>query len=382
MDDKADDKPAVVIVDDHDDEERGALWAWDDAIRLRIRHPRDVQREDLRDADLVLVDFQLNSWRERDELDAIALQPLNGLALCSVLRAHAEAERSAPVAFALRSAHLKDRWGCFPPEPRLHTLARRLNLEWVFPKGEVGQKLPLLEQITELAMAVRRLPRAWPTGDPDAVRELVEAWLRLPDERWSAQAWRDIEECHPPIHELEDQRHGLLVLRWFLHLILPYPCFLWNRQRLAGRLRVTRESLDLALESGLSDVFDTARYGGQLRSILGERWWRSGCETILWDKSGGQPFDSDRLRLVLNRDCKDALIPTDISQPVVCLDENFQEMDQLGDIETSVRIQPDDWPPFADQAWATTALASAKRRLRSATIESDRERLVEMESEA
>ena len=102
---------------------------------------------------------------------------------------------------------------------------------------------------------------------------------------------------------------------------------------------------------------------------------RTFAEAILWDVSDGNPFDPDRLRGVLNQRCENALIRVDANQPVVCLDDNFQELDDLCDIGAAVRIQPDDWPPFADQAWTDVSRASAIFRLRAATMESDRERL-------
>jgi hypothetical protein len=37
-----------------------------------------------------------------------------------------------------------------------------------------------------------------------------------------------------------------------------------------------------------------------------------------------------------------------------------------------VRFQPDDWPPYAEEAWTTRELASESPRLRTLTVDSDR----------
>ena len=81
--------------------------------------------ERLKEADLVLVDYRLKNWQERNNLGpVISLKPINGLALSAVLRAHAEEHGATPTAFALRSGHLGDISGQFPAESRVHVLAK------------------------------------------------------------------------------------------------------------------------------------------------------------------------------------------------------------------------------------------------------------------
>lgn len=368
--------PQILVVDDHPDDERGKVSAWQN-VQVHVRHPQEVELLDLRDADLVAIDLKLDDWPQREAVEAISMRPLNGLVLATVLRAHAEAERGTPTAFALRSAHLPDLTAPFPPEPRLHVLSRRCNLEWVFPKADADSREHnrQVQQMVSLAMAVRSLPDHWPDDDAEATREIIEKWLAVPTQRWQPQAWRDVAECHPPIHNLSERMHGLLFLRWFLHQILPYPCFLWTTNRLATRLRVTHQSLLDSLPAGLADVFGTANYRGQFSGFLGERWWKSGCEAIIWDLTAGNPFDPGYLRTILNQHCRDRLKPCAAGQPVTCLDENYRPLDDDCDISTVVRLQPDDWPPYAEQAWTTKKLASENPRLRAVTIDSDREML-------
>jgi hypothetical protein len=369
-------EPQILVVDDHPDGERGTVASWR-GVRVHVLHPQDVDRSDLKDADLVAIDLKLEDWPQRAAVEAIAMQPLNGLVLAAVLRAHAEAERGTPTAFALRSAHLPDLTAPFPSEPRLHVLSRQCNLEWVFPKADNDpqKQNDQVQQMVSLAQATKALPDHWPDNDAEATREIIEKWLAVPKERWQPQGWRDIEECHPPVHNLSLPVHGLLFLRWFLHQILPYPCFLWTTHRLATRLRVTHQSLLNSLRAGLAGVFAEAKYCGQLSGFLGEHWWRSGCEAIIWDLTAGNPFDPDRVRTILNERCGARLEPCAVGQPVNCVDENYQPIDDDCDVSAVVRLQPDDWPPYAEQACTTRRLASESPRLRAVTVDSDREML-------
>jgi hypothetical protein len=263
-----------------------------------------------------------------------------------------------------------------PPKTRPHILARHCNLEWVFAKNTNTANQEVVGQVAQLAAAVHVLPEHWPTNDPDATRELIESWLALPQEKsWSPQAWYDAEKCHPPIHDIEDRHQGLFFLRWFIQRILPYPCFLWNERRLAARLRVTVQSLAQAMDGGLQQVFAGAEYTGQLRSFLGKRWWRSGCESILWEITEENPFDPAQTRDILNKKCSNLLAAAQAKQPVICIDANTIELDEFSDIESAVRVQPDDWPIFADQAWTSIDLAKESPKLGAIAIEDDRAKI-------
>src|SRR4051812_43823989 len=119
----------VLIVDDQPDSVAPLkLQAGVDEFLIRYCH--DVTADDLEDADLVLVDYRLDEWPERDNLDAIAVKPLNGLALASVLRTHALAHRSRPTAFALHAADLTELSAGVPTDAREQIIARLHNLEW------------------------------------------------------------------------------------------------------------------------------------------------------------------------------------------------------------------------------------------------------------
>jgi hypothetical protein len=60
---------------------------------------------------------------------------------------------------------------------------------------------------------------------------------------------------------------------------------------------------------------------------------------------------------------------------VLCLDYNFRFRKVPYDVADAVRVQPDDWPVYAEQAWAATEDARDEPRLAAAVIATDRHRL-------
>jgi len=366
-------KPTVLIVDDRADDERGKLIVWENAFELRILHPQDVTSDDLQIANVVVVDFRLDdSWPERDERTTISLQPNNGLALAGVLKSHERSLDGSPTAFVLRSAHLDDLSPEFPPDARLHVIARQNNLEWVLNKNaDINLQL---NQISSLAEAIDNLPEVWPTDNPISSAEILQGWLALPGLRWQELAWQDIEDCHPPLHELSERKHGLRLIRWLGQRIFPYPCFLWTAARLATRLKVTHASLGMAFKSGLTELFEPAKYVGAMQGFDGHiRWWSRGLETILWDVMEGRSFDSNDTIHLLNERCGNKLVPLEMSQPVLCVTKDFQFRYEPCDIAEAVRVQPDDWPAFAEQAWAALEDVHEDERLASVVIAADRD---------
>lgn len=335
-------KPVVLVIDDQADDERGKLVGWEQSLELRIRHPQDVTDDDLLVSTVIVIDYRLDEpWAERDERTTISLQPMDGLALAGVLKSHDRSLDGRPTAFILRSAHLRDLSPEFPPDARLHIIAAQNNLEWVLDKTTDPDFQ--LRHVCRLSDAIAALPESWPTDNLEAMQEIICQWLAIPDLRWRDLAWQDIEECHPPIHELYERKHGLRLVRWLCHRILPYPCFLWTSERLAARLKVTHVSLKAGLKSGLADLFAPAQYNGALHSFDGAtRWWSRGVETIFWDETSGHSFDTGRLIDTLNDRCGNKLEPLTISQPVLTIDENLEFNSEPCDVSEAVRVQPDD----------------------------------------
>lgn len=365
-------RPTVLIVDDNPDELRPLENDLRRQVNVETVDPTEVTQQKLSAADLVLVDLILEDWIARGTPAPLANRPRDGLAVAIVLRSHATARKNPPVkAFAILSGRLDEVSPALPPELREHALARLNNLEWVFAKADVGG---LPDRIHSLAHAVQELPKTWPLKKAGTLKKLIGL---NPDAPWAQRAWQDVEECHPPVHELAEESRGLAVLRWLLHRILPYPCFVWDMYALAARLRVSHQSLndEFGRNKSLRRLLSEFQFKGILSDFLGPRWWRSGVENFLWEIRDGAPADSESIQKYLFRRTRARLQPAKDPHPVVCLDDHLRPMETFCAPEQAVRIQPDDWPPFADQAWTTIELASQEPSLRMLVIQQDRERL-------
>ncbi|HXG98683.1 MAG TPA: hypothetical protein VNJ06_16390, partial [Gemmatimonadales bacterium] len=320
-------RPLVLIVDDDPDGVTPQKVELEEHVDVIVKDPGAVIARDLRRASLVLVDYQVSQWPARDSAPELALKPRDGLALASVLRSHLAAEdQPRATAFALLSGRLKELAGGLPPVYREHSIARSHNLEWVFTKHEAKGRPPFTTQVVALARAVRRLPQVWPRDDAAQMAAEVSRLLGLKRrERWYARAWEDIEECHPPFHELATASHGLAFLRWMLQRILPYPCFLIPTPYLAARFHVTPASLANALrdDKKLRSKLKPASYSGVVSDFAGERWWRAGIEDLVWRLTKGRPFDRLLLRTVAVEKLSTQLVPVELEDPVVCLDGRF-----------------------------------------------------------
>lgn len=351
-------KPIILHVDDKPND----LAAWKElvegegAVSIRLMHPQEITDESLEGVDLVLVDYVLDDWPEREELPGLSLKPANGLALLTILQEYNhELNSERPCAFALYTGEIeKAARGLAPAE---HLVARAHNLEWVFQKKNAKTNP---KRVAELAHAVRALPPDWPADDAAEAERALWDWLTLPTEQsWAEHAIRAVRQCFPPAHEFAKHTHGIAVLRWLLHRILPYPCFLLDEKHLAARLRVSPESLNMALAEGgeLTKYLSCAKYRGQLATFLGNHWWRAGVEAAIFHMIPSDPGNVGLLGAKL-RGMSNALDSYEAFTVVPVLGKTYAFDDDLISIDEAVELQPDDWPPYADQAWTTRELAA------------------------
>jgi hypothetical protein len=369
-------RSTVLVIDDNPADVSALIALLSRNATAILRHPQDVTSKDLRLADLVLVDYRLDNWTERDRLRALSLKPLNGVALAAILRSRTDTALDAPPkGFAIHSGHLSDLSGGLPPQTREHLIARGRNLEWAFPKSTTTERIPIFSQVLILARAIRELPDRWPSR-PSSARRTAQSLLHLRERlTWRASAWEDIEACHPPLHEMSQRSHGLAFIRWLLHQILPYPCFLIDSQRLALRLRVTPASLTRALErQRFRRLLRESEYQGVLTGFLGPRWWRSGVEATLWKLTDGNHLDPEAIFRSLRRNAA-GLEQTSVREPVIALDESYRPVADFQELSSSVRIQPDDWPSYAEPAWTSAGIARDSAALRGIVITADRDKL-------
>jgi hypothetical protein len=327
--------------------------------------------------DLIVVDWDLEAWPDRVRSDLLAVWPDDGLALAGVLRSHMRRlDKPRPTAFALQSSYLNKLSGDMPREYRAHALARLLNLEWVFEKP-VGKGVALyLRQLSSLARAVAALPDEWPDVDSDEVAGTVKRLLGIPARRWRDQAWRDIERCRPPIHDLGGPSRGVAFLRWLLQRVLPFPGFLWDEHQLAVRLGVQSAHLATLLEGkpAASLGLESCVYRGILSDFYGRRWWRTGVEATLWRITGGDSGNREQIATMVSKAGIKAS-PLGPEQHVVCLNERLEVLGTLVPAGDAVRILPDDWPVFAEPAWARISLARDHPHIRAIVVADDLVRL-------
>jgi hypothetical protein len=371
------------VVDDEPDGQRAVfLPSQGGSATYKVVHPEDVTKELLNEADLVLVDYVLNTWPLRDSIGQLALKPENGIALASLLREHA-GSLTRPTGFAMHTGHPERLW-LTPAEPRRHLIARAYNLEWIFLKHEPES---VLRQAPILAAAVRKLPQSWPTDNHSKALRNVRMLLGLgqPDESetpdWVSSAMVDVEGCRPPLTELSERNHGLVFLRWLLQRILPYPCFLLDSHWLAARLYVSHQALQAALAGKLREYLAQVEYNGVLAGFAGDRWWRAGVEDKLWELAGGSA-SPDELRKLISEVAESDLAPSKSRNPIICIDQDYQILPESYEPSEVVRVQPDDWPSFASQAWTTKKLAIENQRLGAIVITDEQEVVQKGEGEA
>lgn len=344
-------RPVILVVDDKADRlERGLALALSDKTELIVRHPRDVESEDIGRAHLVLMDYRLNDWPEREGQPA-AFNIRTGLALATVLREAAdEGAHGRLTAVALHTGHLADASGRIRPPYSRHVVARLNNLEWVFEKDDPDR----YTHVVELARATQHLQGDWP-ADSSASEARARQLLDLDGEAdWSSRAWEAVRECQPPVYELGGGPHGVLFLRWLLHQILPYPCFLWGVNWVAARLRIRVDDLErlMASDCDLARDLERLRYTGLMAGFLGDRWWRTAMEDYAWKldgRSSGRPGGYERR---LSEKAGKDLILVAPRDPVVCLNQDLRP-DGVASPRDAVRLRPDYWPTFADAAWMT-----------------------------
>ncbi len=345
------DKPSILVIDDEPDKLRYEFnLRLGDRATTDVIHPQEVEKSDLKDADLVLVDYRLENWLERDGLSIISLQPSNGMALAVVLREQVDQnEKDKLTAFALHTGHLGDIQGRFPPATAQHVLARLNNLEWIFPKIDPNR----YSQMLLLADAVRQIPGQWSEDSVDST-EMVKQLLAMDEDDESFErCWHDVKDCRVPIEELSEGGHSILFIRWLLHQVLPYPCFLWAEHWVAARFGISIEALREVLEgdSELAKDLESMRYSGILADFLGDRWWRGAIEDYAWNLVEGHTANLQQLRDALAERAGMKLTSINVNPAVVCVDKKWQPIDKFLSPMDTITLHPDHWPSFADSAW-------------------------------
>lgn len=348
------DSSRILVVDDEDrtvEADRSLLKLRN--VDVTEVHPNDLMQAHLLNADLVLVDYKLDSWRARDASSLpISLQPRSGVSLATVLREHiGSLDEDRPIAVALRTAHLDEMQG-----PRLtaevshHVIASLHGLEWVFEKSDPRR----LDQMAILAGAAHRIPNSWPIDDHSAM-ELVERLLGMDADHPSyIHCLRHVIECQVPLGALPSNGGGNRFMRWLLHQILPYPTFLLDEHWVAARLSTSVDELRQVIDDGrsrLAQDLESIKYSGVLAGFLGTRWWHGKLVAYIWGLLEEVGDNSLRLREELSRRADKQLSNTGPDSVVVLDPLTLRPERTLASASEVVRIRPEYWPNFASPGW-------------------------------
>lgn len=343
--------PYILVIDDKPDEiSSGIVANLEDDAQVTVLHPDDIESTHLQRANLVLVDYRLEEWPKRDNQASVAFKLKSGLSLAVVLREYIDNVNATDktVAFALHTAYLQELRGWLPELTAEHVLASLNNLEWVFPK--TGPRR--FAQMVILAKAVQSLQRQWPQNVGDFTKSMKNL-LKLDEAaRWADRCWNDVRDCRIPNFEMPGRSYRIQFIRWMLHQVMPYPCFLWERHWVAARLHISLNSLGRVVNghSQLAIDLEEMRYKGELADFLGHRWWRGALEDYVWNLTNGNMTNKNLLDS-LNERADEYLESIEPNPAIVSLDENFRPKDEFTTPLEAVRIQPDHWPASADTAW-------------------------------
>lgn len=370
--------PFALIVDDEPTGSDGQLVADLETLGVEalLVLPSELSDEHVQRASVIAIDHYLSTWPQRD-LAPTGLQVRDGMALASVLRSHLAVAGRSPdagpnLAYVVRTNKLDELRGTLPRLMSQHVLAGYHGLDWLQAKGETPGTPPEHLRLASLARGVVALPRDWAHAVPAESDEVAE-WLGLSAKSFRAAAGLQIEEAHPTAHRLAAQTSGSGFLRWFLQRVLPYPTFLVGDVRAALALGLSVPALDAvaSAESLLGEVARAALYDGQLAGFAGRRWWRAGLQEVL---THTQLHMADVER-ALDEAGVDRSAIYGPQASVVVLDGDLEPKPAPVAIEMAVRMQPDGWPTFAEEAWVAVDDAVSNPDLAASVVTADRWRL-------
>jgi len=370
----------ILFVDDDSDSPQARLRELFEgtSARVDILHPEDVLDENLAISDVIIVDYFLTDWDERDEVESAARSPRDGLAVVASLRSRLLpklGQRSSTrfpdraVAFALWSSNLAEATFGLPSYVLPQVFSRENNLEWAFNRSDILAPEGVAK-ILALADATVRLATIWEPEDSRQPADQLRKSLALAETRWSDEAWNDVLNCRPPLNELGERTKGMAVARWLLHRVLPYPTFLMDECELRIRLRAQSLGND---GSPLREALYASRYQGVMESFAGTRWWRAAVEDWLYEATEGDSSNPEALEALSESIGYE--FAKDWRRPVAVIDHDLRRSDLVQELDDVLRVRPDDWPVYADPAYALVSEIHASDELRRITDPLDLDRL-------
>lgn len=358
------DEVDVLVIDDRPAEAELLKISLSGTADVQVKHPSGVVIDDVSQADLILVDYTLEEWPSRDLAEELTQQPADGLAVISILESYSAASATG---YALYSANLDKLSQKLALPHREHAIARLHNIEWAFAKSSDPEGLS--RQIVSLAKALKSASSLLLSEDAQTTRVGAQQLLGLDmSEPWHEQGWADVERCFPPLYELSQASHGRAFVRWLAHRVVPYPTFVIEAAYVGAALGVSLGGANGEVPQSVTDFLKPVLYQGALSDLIGTRWWRAGVEFLLNERRASL-HDSSEARSSLAQSL--ALPGLEIREPVVYVDSAYIPTG-ISALRDAVRIQPDDWPAFADPAWIQIADVADDPTLMALVIEDDR----------
>jgi hypothetical protein len=369
----ADTRPATVLfIEDQEAELRLLAEEIRSAgVAAEILAPEDVELADLEKANLVVVDYNLGGWLQFLQDIPLSAKPPNGVAVASVLREHvASVQPFPPTGFALITGKGEE-ISRLPSEQRAHVISRLSNLEWFFEK-QAG--LENATPICSLSSAIQGIPED--IGSLGQIENLAEFLGTHRDDVLFERYCNSIHRCRPPIHNLAIQSHGITLIRWLLHRILPHATFLIDTLHLAARLLITPDSLvgELTKQTEFTKAIGSLEYDGPLSDFDGTRWWTDGIEQWLWEITNHNSDDPEAIHEALRMN---GFQPQTLGlrRPVVTLDPNLKPETEFAELDDVVAVSLDDWPSYAQSAYMRKSTIRENTNLTMYVDSSDRARL-------
>lgn len=336
-------------------------------------------------ASVVLMDLELYEGA----VPEFSLEPGNGIALEETIRSwladKGQVPAHSPRAYVLFSHELGKIAGSLGLAGREHVIARQTGNEWVMSKNERDRPAhhKNLSSLNTIASAVEFLPDNWPNEGSSLRQEVLRILgIGTPDELpWHELAAEDSERAGLPLQSIGEGQHERL-LRWILHVAMPFPSCLLDLNEIAVQLRISPSHIaqDNALAERLKASLAEYAYTGPAAGFIGPRWWRAGVGTLrdqLADearRTGQEPY---AYALDFFGVPADGAIPPDTPHPVSTVNERFVRDDGYADISLCVRVLTDDWPDELERPRMRIDLVQSSDRLVALVHPEDRYRLPE-----
>lgn len=308
----------------------------DPRFEVLLLPPEEVNDEDLRGADLVLVDWNIESWgnfQEDYEKLPLTCRPCDGLAIAANIRRHLKDE-CVPV--CLLTSQLERLAGPVPEFQRQAEIARNHDLDWVFLKQDNGLLADRLASLHECIECLK--------GELGSEELNSNKLLGIEGHASIDALQRNVNESCPPVTDLSEWSHGIYWIRWFIQRILTYPCFLSDEWWLASRLWLNHDELTDEVKA----LFADAQYGGVLSDFGGRRWWRPLVEIELWKSTGGLSTNREAVHSWLREKLEDIQGLEDDAPHVVSRNEESLLPEGILPLGATELLHSDGWPVFSD----------------------------------